>query len=102
MKLIKVICDKITEEINDATEYAKLALAEKDSHPWLADTLYSISLDEMKHMSILHGDVVKLIDEHRKNVGEPPANMMAVYEYLHDKHIEAAKDAKLYQEMYHS
>ena len=26
--------------------------------------------------------------------------MMARYEYLHKKHIEAAKDAKLYQEMW--
>ena len=100
MKLIEQISDRIEEEIDDASEYAQLALAEKESHRWLADSLYSISEDEMKHMGILHDIVVRLIEEYRENVGEPPADMLARYEYLHKRHIKAAKEAKLYQMMY--
>lgn len=49
---------------------------------------------------MLHNEVVKIIDEFRKTKGEPPAQMMAVYDYLHKKHIEQAKEAKLLQAMY--
>ena len=100
MKIIKKLTDHITDEIKDATCYAKWALELKDEQRWLADTLYSISLDEMKHMGLLHDAVVKVIEDYRKTEGEPPAPMMAVYDYLHQKHIEAAQEAKNYQMMY--
>ena len=64
------------------------------------ELLYSISLEESRHKQMLHDAVVRLIKEYRERTGEPPVDMMARYEYLHKKHIEAAKDAKLYQEMY--
>lgn len=100
MLLIQKISDRIEEEIKDASDYAQMALAEKEAHRWLADSLYGISEDEMKHMGILHDDVVRLINEYRENVGEPPADMLSRYDYLHKRHIKAAKEAKLYQMMY--
>lgn len=100
MKLIKKLSEHIEEEIHDAKCYAKWALELKDERRTLADTLYSISLDEMKHMGLLHDAVVTVIEEYRKTDGEPPAAMMAVYDYLHQKHIEEAQEAKNYQTMY--
>jgi len=44
---------------------------------------------------MIHNQVVKMIDGYRKTVGEPPANMMAVYDYLHKKAIAEAKEVKL-------
>ena len=100
MKIIEYISDKIEDEVEDASDYAKEAIAEKTMYPWLSEIFYSISLDESKHKQMLHDAVVRRIKEYREKTGEPPADMMARYEYLHGKHIEAAKDAKLYQEMY--
>lgn len=54
----------------------------------------------MKHMNLLHNMVVKLIENCRKTEGEPPAAMMAVYDYLHDKYIDEAKEVKVMQQMY--
>lgn len=54
----------------------------------------------MKHMNLLHNMVVKLIENYRKTEGEPPAAMMAVYDYLHNKYIEEAKEVKVMQQMY--
>ena len=100
MKVIEYISDQIEDEIDDATEYAKHAIAEKDVYPWLGEVLYSISLDESKHKQMLHDAVVRLIKAYREENGEPPADMMARYEYLHKRHIEAAKEAKAYQDMF--
>lgn len=85
MKLIQTLNDKITEEIHDAQSYAAMALELKDERKSLADVLYQLSNEEMKHMSLLHNEVVKIIDEFRKTKGEPPAPMMAVYDHLHKK-----------------
>ena len=100
MKIIKKLSDMIEDEIEGAREYAKKALEYKDEHRALADTLYALSLEEMGHINRLHTEVVKAIEEYRKEHGEPPGAMMAVYEYLHGKHIDQVKDIKEYQSMY--
>jgi hypothetical protein len=100
MKLIRELEDFIEEEIHDVKKYAKLAAELKDEHPMLAQVLYTLSTQEDNHQMALHAEVVKIIDQHRKMHGEPPEAMMAVYEYLHNKHIEKMADARRYQEMY--
>ena len=100
MKIIEYLSDKIEDENCDAADYAKEAIANKDVYPWLADVLFAISNDESKHRQMLHDAVVRMIKEYRDKTGDPPADMLARYDYLHKKHIEAAKEAKTYQDMY--
>jgi rubrerythrin len=100
MKIIKELSEMIEDEIEGAEHYAKLAVMHKGDMPVLAKTFYDISTDEMRHVDLLHSEVVKLIEEHRKTKGEPPASMLAVYDYLHERHIEKAKEVKLYQNQY--
>lgn len=100
MKVIRELSDMIEDEIDGAKNYIKKALEWKDDHKQLADTLCNISTEEMGHIERLHKEVVKLIQEYRKDKGEPPADMMAVYEYLHGKHIDKVKEIKEYQNLY--
>lgn len=100
MKVIKALEELIEEEISDVKKYAKLAVEYKESHPSLAQLFYNLSTQEDVHQANLHSEVVKIIEEHRRNHGEPPAAMMAVYEYVHKKHIDALAAARVYQEMY--
>lgn len=100
MKIIKELSEYIGEEIEDAEKYVKAALKHRDDHPELAKLLYELSMEEMSHMELLHGEVVKIIAEHRRTTGEPPAAMLAVYEYLHEKNIEEAAEVKVLQAHY--
>lgn len=100
MKLIKCLSDLIGEEIGDAKKYAKLALQYRDERRQLADVFFSLSQQEMQHMQTLHDEVVQIINEYRSTNGEPPAEMMAIYDYLHEKHIDEAGEAKAMQALY--
>jgi hypothetical protein len=100
MKIIKELSEMIEDELDGAEEYARNAVAMMETHPTLAKTFYDISLDEVKHINMLHDEVKKIIEQHRKEKGDPPAAMMAVYEYLHNRHIEKANAIKMYQTQY--
>lgn len=100
MKLIRDIEDLIEDEVHDVKKYAKMAVELKADHPQLAQVLYTISAQEEGHQQMLHGEVVRIIEQYRREHGEPPAAMMAVYEYVHKKHIDKLAEAKRYQDMY--
>lgn len=100
MKIIQMLEDMIEEELEGAEHYAKKAVKLKDTQPELAKTFYEISTEEMRHINMLHEQATRLIEQRRKEHGAPPAAMMAVYDYLHGKHIEKANAIKMYQSQY--
>ena len=97
MKIIKQISEMIEDELEGAEEYIECALKHKDDNPTLAKVFYDISMQEMTHVDLLHGEVVKLIQQHQKEHGDPPPTMMAVYEYMHDRQIKWTNKIKMYQ-----
>ena len=102
MKLIEKLTDRIDEEIEDVKYYAKLATEVKAEYPTLAQVLFNISTQEDGHQAAIHNEVVKIIEEHRRTHGAPPAAMMAVYNYLHKKSIDKLAEARMYQDVYKS
>lgn len=100
MKVVKILSEKIEEEIRDAKSYVDMAIKYKEDYPELSRTLYNISLQEMEHKNLLHNEVTTIIRRYRETNGEPPADMMAVYDYLHNRQIEKALEVKTLQNMY--
>lgn len=94
MKVIEKLSEYIDEEIGDSMKYIKCALAYKDENPTLADLFARLSEEEMKHMMLLHNQVVTIIEDYKRKNGEPPEAMKTVYDILHRRHIDKAAEAK--------
>ena len=99
MTVIKNISEKIDEELHDAEKYIKCARKVKLEYPNLADTYYQLSLEEMKHVTMLHDQGVKIIEE-IKRTREVPEGMQTLYDYLHERQIKWAAKIKAKQEAY--
>lgn len=100
MKIIKELSEMIEDELEGASHYVKTALKYKEDHPALANALYEISTQEMRHVNILHDEVVKIIKNHRESHGEPPPAMTAIYEWEHNRQIEKTKEIKVMQSQF--
>lgn len=100
MKLIRDLEELIDDEIHDIKKYAKMAAEVKHDNPSLAQILFTISTQEDAHQAAIHNEVVKIIQEYRTKHGEPPASMLAVYDYLHKRSIDKLAEARRYQDVF--
>lgn len=94
MKIIVKLVGLIDEELDGAKDYIKLARREKDAHPQLSSTFAELAEAEMGHVKTLHAEAASLIEDYRAKNGEPPADMLAIYNYEHEKQIACAAKIK--------
>lgn len=99
MEIIKRISEKIDSELEDAEKYIKCAYKVEDEYPQLADTYYKLSLEEMKHVTMLHEEVVSIINDYKRE-HEIPEGMQVLYDYLHQRQIKWAAKIKAKQDEY--
>ena len=97
MKIIRCLSEKIEDELHDADEYIDLAMQWKTDEPQAAQVFAELSQEEMNHVEKLHSAVAELINKYRAEHGDPPKEMMTLYEYLHRKHIADATKVKVKQ-----
>lgn len=97
MKQIKELAGHIEEELHDARKYIETALMYKDSDRELADMYADLSREEINHAHMEHEQAVRLIRAQRT---APPAEMLAVWDYLHKRHVENEAEVKRLQAMY--
>ena len=100
MRIIKCLAEQIEDELGDAEKYIDLAIRWKGEEQRAADLFYELSIEEMAHMDRLHRVAMDRIAKHRAEKGEPPAEMMAVWNYIHEKNMAKAAEIRVKQNMF--
>ena len=100
MEVIKCLSEDIGNTLDIAEHDIKKAFKYKEQHPIAARAFYNKSVALMDTIKLSHDAVVALIEGYRKEKGEPPVSMMAVYDYIHERQISQAAMIKNLQDMY--
>ena len=100
MQVIKCLSENIECTLDAAEENIKKAIKYKDEFPVAAKAFYTQSILLMDSIKGQHEAVVTLIEAHRKEKGEPPAPMIAIYNYMHERQMNQAAAIKNLQDMY--
>ena len=88
MTIIETLVDRMDDEIDGAKRYTELAHKYKMEYPRLADKFIELAEAELSHLKVLHAEAARMIENIKETKGEPPADMMAIYNYEHRKQIE--------------
>lgn len=100
MRIIKLLTEQISEELDDAEHYANLANLWKDRAPEAAAVFLQLSREEMQHQSKLHDAAVQQINKAKAAGKMPTPEMQGVYDYLHERNIEHAARIVAIQKLY--
>lgn len=100
MKVIKCLSESIESTLDMAEDSIKSAIKYKEEFPVAAKAFYTQSLTLMDSIKVQHDAVATIISEYRKEKGDPPAPMMAIYDYMHERHINKAAAIRSLQDMY--
>lgn len=92
-KMFKELAEFVMEELSDAQKYAKKALCLKGENQKLADMFYTLSVEEMSHMSREHVAMKEI-------AATAPEEYGLAFELVTDHATEWAKEIKVMQDMY--
>lgn len=92
MKEIKIITDRIKEEMEDVEEYICLAIHNKTTDTDAYNTYMALAGEEYDHAMKLHDLATREIGKLRRVLAEkhetPPQYMLDIWNEQHEKYIE--------------
>lgn len=100
MKIIKCLSENIECTLDMAEDNVKKAIMYKEEYPIASKAFFNQSVILMDSIKVQHDAVVAIIEGYKKEKGEAPAPMMAIYNYMHERHINKSAAIKALQEMY--
>ena len=94
MKILKNLIEKADDTLEEVEWYAEKALHYKPEHKSLADVYNKIAEMHITIYDMLHKEMVSLIEEHKRMGHNPPPEMLAIWEYEHEKLVKEFAEAK--------
>lgn len=94
MKILKHMIEKAHDTMEEVEWYAEKALHYKTDHKAVADVYNKIADMHITIYDMLHKEMVALIDEHKRSGHNPPPEMLAIWDYEHEKLIKEFAEAK--------
>ena len=100
MKILEVLIDKMDDTLEEIEFYATKAHHCKTEHKALADTYIKVAEMHVDIYTMLHDRVVELINEEKRKGVTPPPEMMAIWNYEHEKFVKDFAEVKFMVEDY--
>ena len=100
MKILKDLIEKADDTLEEVEWYAEKAHHLRAEHKELADTYIKIAEMHIGIYNMLHERMVSLIAEYRKSGDNPPASMLEIWNYEHEKLVKEFSEAKFLVEEY--
>ena len=100
MRVIKDMSEDIEKTLDMVECNIKKAVEYKLDFPLAAQAFYNKSVALMGTIKGQHDAVVALIEAYRKEKGDPPEPMMAIYNYMHERQIGQAAAIKNLQDQF--
>lgn len=100
MKILTHLIEKAHDTMEEIEWYGEKALLYKTEHKSLADTYNKIADMHITIYDMLHKEMVNLIEEKKRSGHTPPPEMLAIWEYEHEKLIKCFAEAKAIVEEY--
>ena len=94
MKILKHMIEKAHDTMEEVEWYAEKALHYKADHKAVADIYNKIADMHIGIYDMLHKEMVTLIDEHKRMGHQPPPEMLAIWDYEHEKLVREFAEAK--------
>ena len=88
MKMIAKVIEDMLEELHDAKHRIKNAYNYKAEYPEIAKREYEIAVQELSHAEKDHASAVELVEKYRKEKGDLPEYMAAIWEEKHERYID--------------
>lgn len=100
MKILTKMIEKAHDTMEEVEWYAEKALHYKGDHKSTADIYNKIAEMHVQIYDMLHKEMVGLIDEYKRMGHQPPAEMLAIWDYEHGRLIKEFAEAKAIVEEY--
>jgi hypothetical protein len=100
MKTLVNLIDKAKDTMDEIEWYAEKAHHIRTEHKALADIYIKVAEMHIDIYKMLHEQMIDLIDEERRKGKIPPPEMLAVWEYEHERLVKEFAEAKYLVEDY--
>lgn len=101
MRILKDLIEKAEDTLEEIEWYAKKAHALKAEYRSLSECYIKIAEKHIDIYKSLHDQMVELINEEKRKGAQPPVEMVAIWNYEHEKLIKEFAEAKFLVEEYH-
>ena len=100
MKILAKMIEKANDTLDEIEWYGEKALLLRDEHKSIADTYNKVADMHITIYDMLHKQMVDLVEQKKREEPQVPAEMLAIWNYEHERLIKEFKDAKILVEEY--
>jgi hypothetical protein len=100
MKILVNLIEKANDTMEEVEWYIQKAFHLRATHKELADVYAKIADEHIGIYKMLHDKMVELIEEEKRKGNSPPQEMLAIWNYEHEKLIKEFAESKFLVEDY--